>query len=130
MMKSKKIGFALTLLLWLRSLCVVGLARRVIAHEYLHSLSPQAKTELPSSTRRVALPILAADVTQGLSKAPFFSYWIVVWLSPVLLTAWAWRATDDVTALFRWMIGMATYAIFMCVSTVLLAFSLWLPMRR
>jgi len=72
MMKSKKIGFALTLLLWLCSLCVVGLARRVIAHEYLHSLSPQAKTELPSSTRRVALPILAADVTQGLSKAPFY----------------------------------------------------------
>lgn len=116
---------------WLAVLAVTGTTlRQIVADEYLHGLPGHVTLEnLPVSTKYVALPILAADRSPTLAKAPFIVYWLSLLILPIALILWMWRADDRSTALVRWTLGMSLYAVVVLGSAILITFSLWLPTR-
>lgn len=126
----EKLIFTLVVAAWLFQLLLMGIARHIVADEYLHALPPGVTVNnLPASTKFVALPILAPDVARGVAKIPFIAYWTFLWVWPICVLAWMWRTDDRVAALSRWTIGMSLYAVFVVGSAVMIAFSLWLPTR-
>lgn len=128
-MRREKVAFAILIVVWLFVLTAVGGMRRVVAHEYLQAIPVSTQAELPDSTRTFALPILAADVTQGIPLTIFAVYWAVLWLWPLGVLIWLWSADDRTTLVMRWAVGMSSYAIVVFASLLLVTFSLWLPLR-
>lgn len=128
-MRRHKIICALLVAFWLLALIPIGSARRILAHDYLHSLEGPTRN-LPISTRSFALPILAADITQGLSRTVFYAYWCFVYVWPIVAAVWTWRANDPGELAMKWSLGISIYAVLMVSSCVLITFSLWLPFRN
>jgi hypothetical protein len=130
MTRREKVPYVVIVAAWILLLSGIGVARRIIADEYLHALPPHVTAvNLPVSTSYVALPILAGDRTQHIAKTPFVIYWLVLFAWPMAVLTWMWRAEDRYVALARWIVGVSAYAVFVLGSAMMIAFSLWLPMR-